>query len=254
MPESTETPSGPLPHLLILGATSDIAQSLAVAYARLGHEQTLASRDCQRLQPLADRLVREFGHAVNLVEFDALQFDSHGDFYRGLPSVPDIVICVFGYLGDHDRALADFDECRRIIESNYVGVVSILNVVAEDMRRRQRGTIIGVGSVAGDRGRRANYLYGSAKAGMAAYLSGLRQRLLRDGVHVMTVKPGFVRTRMTAGRDLPARLTAEPDQVAADIVRAQRKGRDVVYTLWMWRYVMLIIRSLPETLFKRTNL
>jgi short-subunit dehydrogenase len=108
--------------------------------------------------------------------------------------------------------------------------------------------------VAGERGRAVNYLYGSAKAGLTTYLSGLRNRLFRKGVQVTTILPGFVRTKMTAGMDLPAKLTSEPEQVAADIYRAYLRRKDVVFTPAKWRLIMLVIKALPEAIFKRLNI
>jgi hypothetical protein len=129
-----------------------------------------------------------------------------------------------------------------------------LNIIANDFEQRRSGVIIGVSSVAGDRGRGSNYMYGSAKAGFTAYLSGLRNRLAKSNVHVITVKPGFVRTRMTEGLPLPGPVTAKPEQVARDVFKAYRGRRNEVYTLWMWRYIMLVIKLIPEAIFKRLNL
>jgi short-subunit dehydrogenase len=114
--------------------------------------------------------------------------------------------------------------------------------------------MVGISSVAGDRGRKSNYIYGAAKAALTAYLSGLRNRLYELQVHVMTVKPGFVATKMTEGMDLPEKLTALPEEVARDIFSAQQKGKDVLYTKWMWRWVMLIIRNIPEFQFKKMSI
>ena len=122
------------------------------------------------------------------------------------------------------------------------------------LEKEKRGFIVGVSSVAGDRGRKANYIYGSAKAGFSAYLSGLRNRLYESGVHVLTVKPGFVNTKMTEGLDLPPKLTAQPEDVAKDIYRAQQKGKDVLYTKGIWRLVMLIIKYIPEFMFKKMSI
>jgi short-subunit dehydrogenase len=122
------------------------------------------------------------------------------------------------------------------------------------MAARKSGTIIGISSVAGERGRMSNYLYGSAKAGFTAYLSGLRNRLFHTGVHVMSVQPGFVYTRMTESLTLPPLLTAKPEQVAADIYKAAAGGKNVIYTKWFWRYIMLIIKSIPEFMFKKLKL
>ena len=140
------------------------------------------------------------------------------------------------------------------MRTNYVGPALLLGALAERFAQRGSGVLVGVGSVAGERGRAANYVYGSAKAGFTAFLSGLRNRLFAAGVHVVTVKPGFVRTRMTDGMDLPARLTAEPEEVAAAVVRAIRRRRDVVYVRRVWRPITLILRAVPESVFKRLAL
>jgi short-subunit dehydrogenase len=155
---------------------------------------------------------------------------------------------------DQKEAEKDWNLAYQMFSVNYVGAASILEIAAADMEKQGKGTIIGISSVAGDRGRGSNYLYGSAKAGFTAYLSGLRNRLFSSGVHVLTVKPGFVYTAMTAHLPLPKPLTAQPHQVAKDIFRAAQKQKNVIYTLWMWRYVMMIIRNIPEFIFKKLKL
>jgi short-subunit dehydrogenase len=241
-------------HVLIFGAASDIAKALAYTFAGQGFSPILAARNADRLADVArDINIRHEVDAV-AVEFDALAFQTHPAFYVDLPARPDVAICVFGYLGEQKVAQSDFAEAHKIIDTNYTGAASILNIIANDFEKRRSGTIIGISSVAGDRGRGSNYLYGSAKAAFSAYLSGLRNRLSKTGVHVITVKPGFVRTKMTAGMPLPGPVTAKPKQVAADVYRAYLKRSNVVYTKWMWRYIMLLIRHLPESIFKRLNL
>jgi short-subunit dehydrogenase len=141
-----------------------------------------------------------------------------------------------------------------MINVNYTGAISILNIVANDFEKERRGFIVGVSSVAGDRGRKANYIYGSAKAGFSAYLSGLRNRLNDSGVQVLTVKPGFVNTKMTEGLDLPPKLTASPSEVAEDIFNAQQKGRNILYTKPIWMVIMLIIKHIPEFIFKKMSI
>ena len=240
--------------VLILGATSDLAQAIAKRFAAEGYSLSLAARNMELLEPVAGDL-RVRTHAdIQTLEFDATDFSSHRSFYESLQTKPDAVICVFGYMGDQLLARTDLDEVRKTIDVNYTGAVSILNVVAEDFEKRGQGAIVGVSSVAGDRGRQSNYIYGSAKAGFTAYLSGLRNRFAKTGVHVMTVKPGFCRTRMTESLELPAALTAEPEQVANAVFHGLEKKRNVVYTLWMWRWVMLVIRCIPECVFKRLGM
>jgi hypothetical protein len=240
--------------VLILGSTSDIARATARKFAENGFDLYLAGRDKRRIERDAEDITIRTGRVAKVVEFDAANYGTHKKFYDSLKERPDVVLCAFGYLGDQQRAQSDFAEASRIIESNFTGAVSILNRIADDFEKLGRGTIIGISSVAGDRGRGSNYMYGSAKAGFTAYLSGLRNRLQSAGVHVVTVKPGFVRTRMTEKMDLPGALTAEPERVAADIYNAYLKKRNIIYTLWYWRFIMLIIRHIPERIFKKLSL
>ena len=242
-------------YILILGATSDIAKALAYKYASEGFSLILAARQSERLAETATDIEIRHRVEVSIVEFDALDYASHPAFYEALPVKPDIAICVFGYLGDQQRAQHDFVEAKKIIDANYTGAVSILEVIAADFEQRKAGVIIGIGSVAGDRGRQSNYIYGSAKAALATYLSGLKNRLAKANAQVMTVKPGFVRTKMTANMPLPAPVTAKPEQVAQDVFKAYQKNSDkIVYTLWIWRYIMFVIRNIPEPIFKHLNL
>ena len=132
--------------------------------------------------------------------------------------------------------------------------MSIFNIIAADFEQRKSGFICGISSVAGDRGRKANFIYGAAKAALTTYLSGLRNNLYSSGVHVLTIKPGFVATKMTEGMDLPEKLTASPEQVANAIFKAQKSKKNVVYTIWIWRWVMLIIRNIPEWQFKKMSI
>jgi hypothetical protein len=237
--------------VLILGATSDLGRALARAYAAEGHPLLLAGRDPERLAAEASDLKVRFGVPIATHCFDVLDFAQHKAFVDQLGEVPRIAICVVGLMPDQEEAEQSFAKARLAFESNFTGPASILGEIAQRMEARGSGTIIGVSSVAGDRGRARNYIYGAAKAGFTAFLSGLRAKLMRKGVRVMTIKPGFIRTRMTEGMDLPPFLTADPAAVAQDILRAQRRGRDVIYSPGRWRAIMAVIRALPEPIFKR---
>jgi short-subunit dehydrogenase len=241
-------------NILILGATSDLAQAIAKKYAAEGWGLLLAARNMELLEPVASDLRVRSSTEVTPLVFDAADFSSHRGFYESLETKPDAVVCVFGYMGDQDQARTDLDEVRKTIDVNYTGAVSILNIVAEDFEKKGKGAIAGISSVAGDRGRQSNYIYGSAKAGFTAYLSGLRNRLAKSDVHVMTVKPGFCRTKMTENMELPGPLTADPEQVASAVFNGLEKKRNTVYTLWMWRWIMLIIRHIPECIFKKMSM
>ncbi len=240
--------------VLILGSTSDIAQAVARRFAKASYNLQLAARDPTQLEILASDLRIRYQVTVQIMAFDATQFDTHAEFYRQLAPAPAVVITVFGYLGDQAKGEKDWAEAHAILDTNYTGAVSILNVVAEDFAIKKAGTIVGVSSVAGDRGRGSNYLYGSAKAGFSAYLSGLRNRMHAYGVSVITMKPGFVATSMTEDLDLPPLLTAQPSATAEDLFQAVKSKKDVVYSKWFWRPIMIVITLLPERLFKRLKL
>jgi short-subunit dehydrogenase len=239
---------------LILGASSEIALAIADQLGAKSNELILAARNCERLAPVKSDLSVRFGATVMLSEFDASRPDTHMTFYENINPKPDVVISVIGFLGNHERAIVDWKECTEILTSNYVGAVSILNIVANDFEKRKEGIIVGISSVAGERGRQSNYLYGSAKAGFTTYLSGLRNRLFKSGVHVLTVKPGFMKTRMIEGIKTPHFLTAQPAHVASQIIKAIYKKKNVVYVLPIWRWIMLMIRNIPEFMFKRLKL
>ena len=240
--------------VLIVGANSDIAKACAREYAKNGYDLYLASRESNRLDSFKKDLEVRTGRVVKLFDLDILDFDSHQAFWDSLDEKPLGVISAVGYLGNQKRAQSDFGEAKKIIDTNYTGVVSLFNIIADDFEARRSGFIVGISSVAGDRGRKSNYIYGSAKAALSVYLSGLRNRLYEAQVQVVTVKPGFVATKMTEGMDLPEKLTAQADEVARDIFNAQQKGKDILYTKWIWRYIMLIIRMIPEWQFKKMSI
>ncbi len=240
--------------VLILGATSDMARALARQCVAAGRPVILAARDPAALADDAADLRVRANVPVTVIAFEAEAIDTHGAFVDALPDLPALAVCLVGSLGDQGTAQRDPRAAARIFRTNLEGPASILGELANRMEARGWGTLVGVSSVAGERGRASNYLYGSAKAGFTAFLSGLRHRLARRGVHVVTVKPGFVRTRMTAGMALPAALTAEPADVARAILAAEAKQQNVVYVYRVWFVIMTIIRCLPEAIFKKTNL
>ena len=240
--------------VLILGGRSDIGLAIAHAFAAGGHPVMLAARGSATLETdLADIALRH-GVTVTLHDFDALDTASHPGFVDGLPSLPEIAVCAVGALGnqagdEHDPAAA-----IAVMRANFEGPATILAVLADRFEARGRGTLVGISSVAGERGRATNYIYGAAKAGFTAYLSGLRNRLAKQNVHVLTVLPGFVATRMTAGMDLPAKLTATPQAVGAAVRRAVETRRNVIYVKPIWWLVMAVIKAIPEPVFKKLKL
>lgn len=241
--------------VLIIGAGSDMARPLARLYARSGYDLYLAARDIGKLEAFAtDLSIRYPERNVECVQVDVLDFESHQTIFDGLRDETAGIIVAAGYQGGSAPSEADFAETQKIIDTNFTGVVSILNIFASKFELRKSGFIVGISSAAGDRGRKKNYLYGAAKSGLSAYLSGLRNRLQKAGVQVLTVKPGFVATRMTASMDLPGFLTAQPEQAALSIFNAQQRGRSLIYVTWKWRWIMLVVKSIPELIFKRLNL
>jgi len=241
---------------VVLGASSTIARAFARAAAAAGDAVVLAGRDTDDLEATAADLRLRHGAAVAVRDFDALDFAAHGDFVaavaEGAPG-PLGLFLAFGTMPSQaaindDRALA-----LATIDANLTGAVSVLQAFAPLLEARGAGHVVVLSSVAGDRGRPKNYVYGAAKAGLSAYLQGLRARLHRAGIGVVTVKPGFVDTAMTFG--LPGLfLIAPPAAVAEAALAAARKGRDVIYTPFFWRWIMLIIRLIPERIFKRLDI
>lgn len=242
--------------LLVIGATSDIAKATALVFAREGWDVILSGRDATALKAdAADIALRSHQRgSISARVLDILEPATFAPFLDSLDILPDVVVCAVGLLGDQARAEVDPDHAELIMRTNYEGPALLLGHIAHRFVARGSGTIIGISSVAGDRGRASNYVYGSAKAGFSAFLSGLRNRCFKAGVHVMTVKPGFVRTRMTQDMDLPKPVTAEPQEVAARIYRATMAGSNVVFSQPVWRAIMTVITAIPEPVFKRLSI
>jgi short-subunit dehydrogenase len=245
-----------MPSVLILGATSAIASALAREFAAHKFDLVLGGRDREELSALASDLSLRYGVRAEILPFDALDTQTHASTLRSFLSgagnaLEGVVVCV-GYLGDQAKGQSDWEEARLILETNFTGCVSALNILADYFEARRAGFICAISSVAGDRGRQSNYLYGAAKGGLSTFLQGLRNRLFPAHVKVITVKPGFVDTRMTYGRS-GLLLVASPERVAKGIYRAIGKGKDVVYLPWFWRFIMVVVRSIPEAIFKRLH-
>lgn len=240
--------------LLILGARSDIARAVARRFAREGYDIQLAARRAADLADDKADLELRSGGRVTLHELDALDLESHGAFIDALPELPLCALCAIGVLGKQDEGEKDLKAASLVLRSNFEGPANLMAELANRFEKRGSGTLIGISSVAGERGRATNYIYGSAKAGFTAFLSGLRNRLCRKGVHVMTVLPGFVATRMTEGMALPTKLTAKPEEVGEAIWKGCQRQKNVIYVRPIWRLIMAIIRALPEGVFKKLKL
>lgn len=240
--------------VLVLGATSGIAKAIARELATEGCDLVLAGRDTEELKAIATDINLRTGVLVQVIAYDAETqgteiFDTAEEQFGPISGL----VLAVGFLGDQAKAQADWGHCKQIVDSNFVFAVPVLHAAAARFEERKVGWIVALSSVAGDRGRMSNYVYGSAKAGLTVFLQGLRARLQKSGVHVLTVKPGPVDTAMTFGMDkLP--LLAQPGDIAKQVVRALKMGKDVAYVPGPWRPIMFVLRSVPEKIFKKTSL
>jgi decaprenylphospho-beta-D-erythro-pentofuranosid-2-ulose 2-reductase len=242
--------------VLIIGATSSIARSAAHAFAAKGHPLFLAARDEEELSRIATDIKIRYQVEAKYGYFNGEDYGEHLSFLqRVIQQMGSMegVLLAFGDLGDQKVAQNDFADALKIINTNYTGACSILTHCANYLGMQGSGFIIGITSVAGDRGRQSNYIYGSAKGGLNIFLEGLRNRLFHAGVRVITIKPGFVDTAMTFGKP-GLFLVASPQYVGEKIAKTIDKSKDVVYIPWFWGFIMWIIKSLPESIFKRLKL
>lgn len=240
---------------LILGGSSSVARAFAFEVAQEGADVILAGRDIEDLERTAADLKVRTGREATALAFDATAYDTHADVVetcRGRAERLNIFLA-FGVMPSQEETDRDFGLAKAMIETNYLGAVSILDRFAPVMEAQGHGHVVVLGSVAGDRGRLRNYLYGSTKAALHTYLDGLRARLYRSGVHVLTVKPGVLDTAMTWGLPrLP--FPATPEAFARATMAHVKRGREIAYVPGIWRLIMFVIRSIPERLFKRTDI
>jgi decaprenylphospho-beta-D-erythro-pentofuranosid-2-ulose 2-reductase len=242
--------------ILVIGAASAIAEATARLFAERGDALFLVGRKAEVLDSMcADLKVRGAG-AVGMHALDANDLSAHEHMLQNAEHSLgglDVVLIAYGTLSDQKKCESSVELTVHELTTNAVSVAAILTRVANRLEQRRAGTIVVISSVAGDRGRQSNYVYGSAKAMVTAFTSGLRQRLYRSGVAVVTIKPGFVDTPMTAAFPKGA-LWAKPQKIAGGIVRAVDRSATVLYLPGFWRLIMLIIRSIPESIFRRLKL
>ena len=243
--------------VLVLGATSAIAIAYCRRLAPGGGRFILVGRNPARLETIAADLALRGASATVVVVSDLADKGSVesrlGDYCNRL-GMPDEMFLAYGVLGDQKTAEDDPAETARLLDVNFVGAALWLQAAAKHLADGRPRWLVVLGSVAGDRGRRSNYVYGSAKAGLDAFCEGLAHRLHGTSLSVLTVKPGWVDTPMTAGLDRSGPLWAKPERVAADIERAINRGKRVLYTPWFWRPIMAVVRLAPRRVFYRTRL
>jgi len=241
--------------MIVLGSTSEVAQAFVEKALQEGEKFEkiyLFTSNKEITERFARHIDVKFLQQSEIIELD-LTKEIDYNIFENINST--LLFCAVGYLGEGtEEGLYDNKNTQKIIEINYSKLIPVINYFAHKFESRRSGTIIGLSSVAGDRGRQSNFIYGSAKAAFTAYLSGLRNYLFDKKVHVITIKPGFMATKMTEGLPLNPELTASPKQAADCIYKAFKKQKNITYVLPIWGVIMMIIRNIPEFIFKKLKL
>ncbi|MFY1048290.1 SDR family NAD(P)-dependent oxidoreductase [Chryseobacterium sp. GP-SGM7] len=230
--------------ILILGANSDVAKEAIKQYIEKGFSVIAASRDTKSLEEFVQE--NNFSSKMTVLSFDSVDFNSHQKFYDELPAKPHIVVYAAGFLVDNEKALNDFKGTQQMMLVNYMGAVSILNIIATDESNQNLERIIGLSSLSGVRGRKSNFVYGSTKAAFTTYLAGLRQELAPRNVKVNALVIGYIRTKINEGLQLNESLIMKPDYVARHIVNAGNSF--TIVPNFKWKIIYLILKILPESL------
>ena len=237
--------------ILIIGAKSDIALAIAYKFASKGWDLQLAARNASELENVSEDLKIRYENNVTTYEFDILNFNTYKEFIDSLNCLPEVVICAGRILGNQKENEKDLFNSSLIMKTNYLGPSLLLGEIANHFEKRGSGSIIGISSVSGERGRASNYIYGSGKSGFSAFLSGLRNRLHKSNVNVLTVLPGFVKTKML--KEIPPKLVTNTPKSIGNIIYNNRFRSKVIYP-FPWNYIFLVIKLIPEKIFKRLNL
>lgn len=236
--------------LVVLGANSDIAKATALRFAKAGYTLVLASRNTTELTTF----VKQHQLEAEVIFFDAHSSNSRLEIAQKHGKTTDVLLVAFGWLGNNSRAFEEEEERQTILSTNFTAAVEAVQLFAQIFQEKQDGHIIAISSVAGERGKQSTLFYSAAKAGFSAYLSGLRNFVYPQNVHVLEVIPGYVNSKMIAHLTTPAWLTATPEQVASKIYWAHQKKRNSIRINFWWNPIMLVIRSIPESIFKKLKL
>ncbi len=242
--------------ILIIGATSAIAHHTAINFAQSGWELHLVARNTEKLQIIKQDILARHKTDVFTYEQDALDFDNHKVLFEDILNNADFlnaVLIAHGTLPNQEEIQNEPDEIRREFDINALSVMSYATIAAEYFEKKKSGNISIISSVAGDRGRMSNYIYGAAKSAVTAFASGLRARMQKSGVSVLTIKPGFVDTPMTDDVDKNF-LFANPKDVGRAIYDAMINEKDLLYVPGFWKIIMLIVKSVPESIFKKLKM
>ena len=238
-------------NILILGATSDIAVSLAAKFAAHGWKLILAGRDAEKIKSLYENIGLA-GSTAGIYSFDALQVDVHEEFYSTIHVKPDAVLVAFADDGEKKVTDVSVTEIKKVLDTNFTGVASILNIIKKDFEQKKSGAFIVISSVAAERAKAQNYYYGASKAALSYYLEGIRDELENAGIQLLHVKPGFVKTKMVPDHAPPI-LISTPDVVADDLYKAYLQGTKVLYTPWYWKWIMMVYRNIPQFMVRWTD-
>ncbi len=245
---------GDVQSVLVLGGDSDIAFAIC---ERLMERRTrriiLAGRDVRRLESRAARLRVNADIQIECLHFDALEFQSHDDFVTSVFDTADdidLVLVAFGVLGNQTRDEHSGSLALHVIEANFSGAVSVLIPIAEKLVEQGHGTVVVMSSVAAERARRSNFIYGASKAGLDWFAQGMSDALRGTGVHIMIVRPGFATTKMTSGMKTPP-MASTPEEIASATIDGIRNNRDIVWVPGKLRFVMSVLRHLPRPIFRR---
>lgn len=243
-------------NILIVGATSAIAESTAKLWAKDGHRLYLLGRKTDRLASIVADLKVRGAKSVQFEQMEANDFAQHESIIKAASLAMgciDIVLLAYGTLSDQTACEQDFEATMQELNTNAISYISMLTHLANYFEAQGNGSIVVISSVAGDRGRKSNYVYGAAKGAVTIFLQGLRQRMYKSGVQVLTIKPGFVDTPMTV-KFKKGIIWVEPLSVAKIIYSSVKKNRNVVYAPWFWLVVMTVIKAIPESIFKKLKL
>jgi short-subunit dehydrogenase len=233
--------------VLVLGANSDVAKEAIKLYIKEGYKVIAASRSTDELNTFVQQ--HDFAAEITVQYFDAAAFDTHQQFYNNLPFKPNIVLYAAGFLKNNEQAIADWDGCFQMMKVHYCGAVSILNIIVNDKNNSALEKIVGLSSLSGVRGRKSNFIYGSTKSAFTQYLAGLRQYLFSRNVSVHVIVAGYIRSKMTAGLNLPESLMLEPSFIAKPVVYTP--GRFIIVPGFKWKIIYNVLRLMPETLVAR---
>ena len=241
-------------YVLIIGAKNELGIELANLYARNNYNLYLAGRSIKDLQDKSDAIEKKYKVKSVLCELDVTDYNSHQKIYDTLIIKPIGVIYLAGYYPNIPLSTSKWSETLRTIEINYLGCMSLLNIISNQFINDRRGFIISVTSVSGLRGRAKNYIYGSAKAGLITYMSGLRNKMNKYNVNVLTVIPGFITSNEDKKENYHRVLVTTPKKLALRIFNAQQSNKDVIYSSILWQLIMFVIKLIPEALFKKLKI